>query len=43
MSKTKITAELQAQFIRLYQMAVTDGNFSPPLEWKMLYEFAEES
>ncbi len=41
MSEIKITAELQAQFLRLYQMAMTDDDFSP-LEWKMLYEFAEE-
>lgn len=41
MNETKITTELQAQFLRLYQMAMTDGDFSP-LEWKMLYEFAEE-
>lgn len=41
MSENKITAALKAQFLRLYQMAMTDGDFSP-LEWKMLYEFAEE-
>ncbi|HZK08585.1 MAG TPA: hypothetical protein VFC92_10340 [Bacteroidales bacterium] len=41
MSEIQITAELQAQFLRLYQMAMTDDDFSP-LEWKMLYEFAEE-
>jgi uncharacterized tellurite resistance protein B-like protein len=40
MNETKITTELQAQFLRLYQIAMTDGDFSP-LEWKMLYEFAE--
>ncbi len=40
-TENKITTELQAQFLRLYQMAMTDGDFSP-LEWKMLYEFAEE-
>lgn len=36
-----MTAELKAQFLRLYQMALTDGNFSRS-EWKMLYEFAAE-
>ncbi len=41
MKETKIPTELQAQFLRLYQIAMTDGDFSP-LEWKMLYEFAAE-
>lgn len=41
MNENMITTELQAQFLRLYQMAMTDGDFSP-LEWKMLYEFASE-
>jgi len=41
MENNKISIELQAQFLRLYQMAMTDGDFSP-LEWKMLYEFGEE-
>jgi uncharacterized tellurite resistance protein B-like protein len=41
MKEIKISAELKAQFLRLYQMAMTDGDFSP-LEWKMLYEYAEE-
>lgn len=36
-----VTAELKGHFLRLYQMAMTDGDFSPS-EWKMLYEFAEE-
>jgi uncharacterized tellurite resistance protein B-like protein len=36
-----ITAELKGHFIRLYQMAITDGEFSPS-ELKMLYQFAEE-
>lgn len=36
-----LTAELKGQFLRLYQMALTDGDFSPA-EWKMLYQFAEE-
>ncbi len=37
---TQLTADLKGHFIRLYQMAITDGDFSPS-EWKMLYEFAE--
>jgi uncharacterized tellurite resistance protein B-like protein len=40
-AKTTITAELKGHFLRLYQMAMTDGDFSPS-EWKMLYLFAEE-
>jgi uncharacterized tellurite resistance protein B-like protein len=36
-----ITAEVKGHFLRLYQMAMTDGNFSKA-EWKMLYAFAEE-
>jgi len=38
--KTNLTADLQGHFLRLYQMAITDGDFST-LEWKMLYDFAE--
>jgi hypothetical protein len=38
--KTTMTADLQGHFLRLYQMALTDSEFSPS-EWKMLYEFAE--
>lgn len=34
-----ITAELKGHFLRLYQMAMTDEDFSPS-EWKMLYELA---
>jgi uncharacterized tellurite resistance protein B-like protein len=41
MEKITISADLQAQFLRLYQIAMTDGDFSP-LEWKMLYDFAAE-
>ncbi|MCB0782181.1 MAG: hypothetical protein KDC03_22060, partial [Flavobacteriales bacterium] len=37
----EITAELKGHFMRLYQMALTDGDFSPS-EWKLLYHFAEE-
>lgn len=39
--KTEISNELKSQFLRLYQMALTDDNFSP-LELKWLYKFAEE-
>jgi uncharacterized tellurite resistance protein B-like protein len=39
--KNEISAELKSHFLRLYQMAITDDNFSP-LELKMLYRFAEE-
>ncbi|HOZ13368.1 MAG TPA: hypothetical protein PK784_01145 [Tenuifilaceae bacterium] len=39
--KTEISNELKSHFLRLYQMAITDDNFSP-LELKMLYKFAEE-
>jgi len=41
MENKNISVELKAQFLRLYQMAMTDGDFSP-LEWKMLYDFAQE-
>lgn len=41
MENLEITTELKAQFLRLYQMAMTDGDFSP-LEWKLLYQFGEE-
>jgi hypothetical protein len=37
---TEISSELKGQFIRLYGMAMTDGEFSKE-EWKMLYEFGE--
>lgn len=36
-----IPTEVKAQFLRLYQMALSDDNFSP-LESKMLYHWAEE-
>lgn len=39
--KPEITNELKSHFLRLYQIAITDDNFSP-LELKMLYNFAEE-
>ncbi|MGB6035007.1 MAG: hypothetical protein WBG42_01980 [Cryomorphaceae bacterium] len=38
--KQTLTADLRGHFLRLYQMAITDGDFSTS-EWKMLYEFAE--
>ncbi|GAA3594440.1 hypothetical protein Q4Q39_06795 [Flavivirga amylovorans] len=41
MEKTKISAVLKSHFLRLYQIALSDGEFSA-LEIKMLYEFAEE-
>ncbi len=37
----EITAELKGLFLRLYQIAMTDGDFSPE-EWKMLYRFGTE-
>lgn len=36
-----ITIELKSHFIRLYQMALSDGDFDV-LELQMLYQFAEE-
>lgn len=36
-----ITIELKSHFIRLYQMALSDGDFDI-LELQMLYQFAEE-
>ncbi len=36
-----ITSELKGHFLRLYQMALTDGDFSKT-EWKMLYDMATE-
>lgn len=41
MNKIKISAVLKSHFLRLYQIALSDGEFSA-LEIKMLYEFAEE-
>lgn len=37
----QISENLKAHFLRLYQMAICDDNFSK-LELKMLYKFAEE-
>ena len=37
----EISAELKGHFLRLYQLAMTDGNFSPE-EWKFLYKIGEE-
>lgn len=41
MEKTLITAELKSHFLRLYQIALSDEDFSP-LEMQLLYRFAEE-
>ncbi len=41
MRKTTIPTELKSHFLRLYQIALSDGDFGK-LEMKMLYEFAEE-
>lgn len=41
MNKTDIPAELKSHFLRLYQIALSDENFSP-LEMQLLYKFAEE-
>lgn len=41
MENTKISAVLKSHFLRLYQIALSDGEFSA-LEIKMLYKFAEE-
>lgn len=41
MQKTTIPTELKSHFLRLYQIALSDGDFDK-LEMKMLYEFAEE-
>ena len=35
----KISAHLKGQFLRLYQMAASDGGFSPT-ELQMLYDYA---
>lgn len=37
----EISNELKSHFLRLYQVAIADDNFSP-LELKMLYDFAKE-
>jgi DnaJ-domain-containing protein 1 len=41
MDKTQIPTVLKSHFLRLYQIALADDDFSA-LELKMLYEFAEE-
>lgn len=41
MEKIEIPVVLKSHFLRLYQIALADGEFSA-LELKMLYEFAEE-
>lgn len=41
MEKTEIPTVLKSHFLRLYQIALADGEFSA-LELKMLYGFAEE-
>lgn len=41
MEYTNLTLELKSHFIRLYQMALADGNFDV-LELQMLYQFANE-
>lgn len=41
MEKTLITTELKSHFLRLYQIALSDEEFSP-LEMQLLYRFAQE-
>lgn len=41
MEKISITTELKSHFLRLYQIALSDEDFSP-LEMQLLYKFAEE-
>lgn len=41
MEKIMISAELKSHFLRLYQIALSDENFSH-LEMQLLYKFAEE-
>lgn len=41
MKYPSISENLKAHFLRLYQMALSDHNFSP-LELKMLYNFAKK-
>lgn len=41
MDQNDIPTELKAQFLRLFELALADGNFSP-LELKMLYKFGDE-
>jgi len=41
MEKVNISAEVKSHFLRLYQIALSDENFSH-LEMQLLYKFAEE-
>ncbi len=41
MNNSTISAELKSHFLRLYQIALTDEEFSP-LEMQLLYNFAQE-
>ena len=41
MEKIVITTELKSHFLRLYQIALSDEDFSP-LEMQLLYKFAED-
>ena len=41
MEEITITTELKSHFLRLYQIALSDDNFSH-LEMQLLYKFAEE-
>ena len=41
MEKTEIPAQLKSHFLRLYQIALSDENFSD-IEMQLLYKFAEE-
>ncbi len=41
MEKSTITMELRSHFLRLYQIALSDENFSH-LEMQLLYKFADE-
>ncbi len=41
MENKTISPEIKGHFLRLFQMAMTDDDFSPE-EWKMLYQFANE-
>ncbi len=41
MKEITISAELKSHFLRLYQIALSDENFSP-LEMQLLYKFASD-
>ncbi|WP_245224820.1 hypothetical protein [Pseudozobellia sp. WGM2] len=41
MEKPTISEEIKSHFLRLYQIALTDDDFSP-LELRLLYQFASE-